>query len=243
MTRRARSVGTVLLGFALAVAGSASADGDRYPGGTASLASEPRRVRTYCLSLPSENGHLRARCSVTLERITLPDISRSERAIVALPAHAAELLAAKCPELVGPPTLASQATTERERVFFEDGARACVAKDAQALVRSFIGFARDVEEHTCHLESSLTESVDFDQVDANTWVAHRGPSDSECGATVVDTIWRDAGDTVGWNYKSVVIYSPTATRSCASEAGKTDVYDYRWRNVKTRDLGCRYFDL
>lgn len=84
--------------------------------------------------------------------------------------------------------------------------------------------------------------ADFERADANAWISTEGPV-GICHVTTVQTIWR-ASTTEPWNDR-MVSTAPEARKGdqpCSRMAG-TLVEEYTWRNVRRRDLGCRYIRI
>jgi hypothetical protein len=219
------------------------------------------------------NGRPRVRCTVTTTTVVRKDANPVESEISDLLDHGTAAFTEGCAYLAGTLSYATMIHAvnpasyclgesrcwsgalavrldaarsqqiEGQRVFLTNALQACQAKDKDRFVQAYIAYLRQVEEHTCSVSAS-SESVDFEKVDANIWVA--SPSPSVCGETRALTLWRNPPRNAysePWNYKDVSTYPPSGTGFCASSAGKTMVDEFLVVNHRLRDLGCRYFDL
>jgi hypothetical protein len=109
--------------------------------------------------------------------------------------------------------------------------------------QAFADYFHNVQAHTCKVRVSTWED-DFDQLDANTWSANSGPT-GLCRVSSVSTLWREPATPSLWNYKDVQTFAPGTTGGplCAPLSGKTEIREFLWRNLRVRDLGCRFFDI
>jgi hypothetical protein len=113
---------------------------------------------------------------------------------------------------------------------------ACAANDADKMLDAMRWHLTDVEARTCKLTLWAPSSVEFTQLDANTWTATTSPS-ALCNAVTTMTLWRKPGDFV-WSYKQVTSVPPNADpKLCAINSAPAE---WRWDAAQARDYRCKY---
>jgi hypothetical protein len=239
--------GAILLGGALSSEASGG-DADYPIGAIISEASEPGSTQITCSPLETADRP-RIHCSFVQNLIELPKAGAEvEKEIAEAEAlarnHPAEALKNLCG--TSPPTQATVQEIESspdgpERTFNQATVAACRAANFSRALQAYSDFKRQVVAHTCGLIQTTWEA-NFQRVDANTWVAILAAAGA-CHVSYVDTLWKEQGQPLLWNYRQVST-QPDAKKDtfCALSAG-THVYEYSWKNMRTRDLGCRYFRM
>jgi hypothetical protein len=230
-------------GVGMMLGGVAGASEPEIPSiaGGASLAAELRSVRVSCEPLPNANGRRRIRCDVNGSSFSAPDMARAEGEIAGMASQLAEIFPKWCADLMKDPRLGEDEDNELMKSFYVEARQACVAKDSARFLQAFTRVQREGNEHTCSVGMPWKSSYDFTQVDANTWVAQPPPSEGDCSAATVATLWHSPGESgLLWNLKLLHATPPTASSTCPNKPGTTIVYDYRWRYHRVRDLGCRF---
>jgi hypothetical protein len=236
----------VVAGAALGVAcvwSTAFAKDEDYPSrASVSAVSDASQIIIRCSPIQPPGATPRIRCRFTQMIIKPPpspaDIEKEIAGFEALCKRDAATIAKGCADQ--PKELPPDGP---ERVLHTALDAACRAHSVPQYVQAFADYQRQYEAHTCKLEQVGDWQDDFEKVDANTWISNSGP-EGLCHVSHVLTLWRDsASSSYLWHYR-VVETAPTVSdpKSLCTGIG-TQVAEYSWRNIRTRDLGCRYIEM
>jgi hypothetical protein len=216
--------------------GSPGAGGTAPGGFIASMQDQPARVSVDC-GAPTRTGTGRAslRCHFNMVSVSPPRHSADEeKSLAALRAtivrRGAEVLAQACPDLAK-----YDGGGVEEIVMTGPMRKACAAKDVNAYADAFVSGTRELETDVC--DTFLNDWEDeYEQIDANTWIANKGP-EGICRASSNMTIWR-ADSHAPWSYKQVMSTPPNATGPFCQPG--TIVVDYAGGQSRPRSLPCKY---
>jgi len=214
----------------------------------ASEAAKPNRVSAECSQPQTVNGKLRTHC--TFVETTLsgpPSPAAIDQDLAELDAEIAKkglaVLTEPC-KGIAEATAAHRlpAAGSLEEPFAKAMQQVCATRSVTQFRQAVADTMHQVAAHTCKVGVS-TWSEDFDQVDANTWIASPGPVGT-CNVSRVLTLWSDPKTPFLWNYKEVETVAPSVDPGCIRlGAGKTEITEFLWTNVRARDVGCRFFNM
>lgn len=214
----------------------------------ASDAIKPDRISVDCSWPQSVSGKLRTHCTMVETSLSAPPPSAEiDQQLSALDAEIAKkgvaVLGEPCKGLAeGTADHRLPAPGSLEEPFGKAMLQVCSTKNLSQFRQAMADYMHQITAQTCKLGVS-TWTADFDQKDANTWIATPGPV-GICNVSRVLTVWSDPKTPLMWNYREVETAPPSPDPACARlGAGKTEIREFLWRNVRARDVGCRFFDL
>jgi hypothetical protein len=214
----------------------------------ASEASKASRLSSDCSQPQAVGGKWHTHCTFIETSVSPPPSSvEIDRDLAELDADIAKRGAAVLTE---PCKGIAQATADHrlpapgtlEEPFAKAMQQVCTSKSVSQYRQAIAESMHQVAAHTCKV-STGTWAVDFDQLDANTWIGNPGPVGT-CNVSRVTTLWSDPKLPFLWNYKEVETVAPSTDPGCVRMgAGNTVITEFLWTNVRTRDLGCRFLKM
>lgn len=210
---------------------------------------ETSGISVQCEEILVWKGPRRARCAVVQTSFSRPDPEKIRLQVEGIDAsmlsgedrRKARSMFKKCSEFASDPH-----ATEAEQKYLNESRVACEAKNELGMMQAYRDWVINVEANTCKL-LTVTNMWEFVQVDKNTW--RHTSSTGLCDITLDVTLWRTGSHDL-WNFHQSRTW-PTKPRDnlpdLLSDLCKvgllTPIFEYKWRDQRVKELGCRYIEL